>query len=187
MAKNQHTTKGRRIGQLASATGLSVRALHYYEEIGLLVASARSDAGHRLYSAGDIERLYRIALLRQMGLPLAEIHRALDDPEWNTRATVATHVRGLQRRLDGERRLHGRLVHLLASLETRDGGSTEDLLTILEEMTMLDTNVQRRISTLVYTDIESAVAYLERVFGFGPAQVAARWRRPCRPRGDPSR
>ncbi len=145
--------------------------------------------GHEVVVQGhgkEIERLYRITLLRQM-CPSGRDPQGPRCPEWNTRATVATHVRALERRLDGEPRLHGRLVHLLASLEIGDGGSTEDLLTILEEMTMLDTNVQRRISTLVYADIESAVAYLERVFGFGPAQVGRYGDGPCRPRGDPSR
>lgn len=73
-------TAGRKVGDLAAATGLTVRTLHYYEEVGLLVASARSESGHRLYGAADVERLYQICLLRRLGLPLGEIGRALDDP-----------------------------------------------------------------------------------------------------------
>lgn len=49
----------RKVGQVAAATGLTVRTLHYYQEIGLLAPSGRSEAGHRLYSAADLERLYR--------------------------------------------------------------------------------------------------------------------------------
>ena len=83
---------GRRVGELAAATGLTVRTLHYYEEIGLLVASGRSDAGHRLYADADVERLYRICLLRRLGLPLGEIGRALDDPAWSLRAAMTTQL-----------------------------------------------------------------------------------------------
>jgi MerR family transcriptional regulator, thiopeptide resistance regulator len=86
----EHRSDGRRVGELAAATGLTVRTLHYYGEIGLLVASTRTDAGHRLYADADVERLYRICLLRRLGLPLGEIARALDDPEWELHSAMAT-------------------------------------------------------------------------------------------------
>ncbi|MGH9040146.1 MAG: MerR family DNA-binding transcriptional regulator [Acidimicrobiia bacterium] len=50
---------GRRIGELAPA-GLTVRTLHYYDQVGLLVASTRSGSGHRLCSDTGVDRLYRI-------------------------------------------------------------------------------------------------------------------------------
>jgi DNA-binding transcriptional MerR regulator len=54
-----------KVGELATATGLTVRALRYYEQIGLLPASGRSVGGHRLYAPADVQRLYRICLLRR--------------------------------------------------------------------------------------------------------------------------
>ena len=59
-----------RIGELARAAGVTVRALHHYDSLGLLVPSERTGAGHRLYSADDVERLYRLLALRGVGLPL---------------------------------------------------------------------------------------------------------------------
>ncbi len=162
----------RRIGELARATGLTVRTLHHYEEIGLLVASGRSSAGHRVYSDEDVRRLYRICLLRSIGLPLAEIGRALDDPAWDLRGSIAAHLTKLERRLEGEQRLRGRLVHLLSSVEAAGSPITNDLLTVLEEMAMLDRNVQRRISILVYADLEGAHEHLTRVFGLGPGKLS---------------
>jgi len=162
----------RRIGELARATGLTVRTLHHYEEIGLLVASGRSSAGHRVYSDEDVRRLYRICLLRRIGLPLAEIGRALDDPAWDLRGSIAAHLTELERRLEGEQRLRGRLAHLLSSVEAAGSAITNDLLTVLEEMAMLDTNVQRRISILVYADLEGAHEHLTRVFGLGPGKLS---------------
>ena len=47
------------VSELARRTGLTVRSLHHYHQIGLLRPSARSDAGYRLYTAEDLERLYR--------------------------------------------------------------------------------------------------------------------------------
>src|SRR6266550_4444730 len=171
MATDSRERNGRRVGELAAATGLTVRTLHYYEEIGLLVASGRTEAGHRLYDNADVERLYRICLLRRLGFPLGEIGRALDDPAWSLRAAMGTHLRELERRLDAAGRLRSRLAHLAASVGDDDSPLTDDLLEVLEEMTMLDTTVQRRISILVYADLEAAFEYLVRVFGLGPGEL----------------
>jgi DNA-binding transcriptional MerR regulator len=162
---------GRKVGELAAATGLTVRTLHYYEEIGLLAASGRTDAGHRLYADADVERLYRICLLRRLGLPLVEIGHALDDPAWSLRSAMATHLRELDRRLEAGSRLRARLVQLAATTGTPDGPASESLIKVLEEMTMLDTTVQRRISILVYKDLEGAYEFLTRVFGLGPGTL----------------
>src|SRR4051812_13426022 len=156
MAEIGGTSTGRRVGELAAATGLTVRTLHYYEEIGLLVASGRTEAGHRLYSDRDVERLYRISLLRRLGLPQTEITRALDDPAWSLRSAMAAHLGDLDRRREATAQLRARLAHLVGSLDESDGLASEDLLRVLEAMTMLDTTVQRRISVLVYADLEAA-------------------------------
>jgi DNA-binding transcriptional MerR regulator len=66
---------GRRwsIGELARASGLTVRALRHYDEIGLLRASERTASGHRRYTEPDLRRLYRVRALRALGLSLKEI------------------------------------------------------------------------------------------------------------------
>ncbi|MDQ4027695.1 MAG: MerR family DNA-binding transcriptional regulator, partial [Actinomycetota bacterium] len=61
-----------KIGDLARETGLTVRTLHHYDEVGLLRPSARTEAGHRLYDENGVKRLYRILALRQIGLRLDE-------------------------------------------------------------------------------------------------------------------
>ena len=81
-----------KIGALARSTGLTVRALHHYDHIGLLTPSGRTDAGHRVYSAGDVARLYRISLLRRLGFPLGQIAAVLDDPQWQLPAAVQRHL-----------------------------------------------------------------------------------------------
>src|SRR5579875_262966 len=67
-----------RVGDLARASGLTVRALHHYDHIGLLTPSGRTSAGHRAYSDGDLARLYRISLLRRLGFPLGQMAAGLD-------------------------------------------------------------------------------------------------------------
>ncbi|MBI3349647.1 MAG: MerR family transcriptional regulator [Burkholderiales bacterium] len=67
-----------KVGELARRTGLTVRALHHYDSIGLLRPSGRSERGYRLYNRDDVARLHGIQTLRRMGLPLGEIAQLLD-------------------------------------------------------------------------------------------------------------
>ena len=57
-----------KVGELARASGLSIRTVRYYDQIGLLTPSRRSASGHRVYDDADVRRLYRICLLRRVGL-----------------------------------------------------------------------------------------------------------------------
>ena len=81
----------RTVHQLASLAGVSVRMLHHYDQIGLLTPSARSAAGYRLYGTEDLMRLQQILLFRTVDLPLAEIGRILDDPEFDPVRALAQH------------------------------------------------------------------------------------------------
>ena len=65
-----------RAHEFATLAGVTVRALHHYDRIGLLKAQ-RSSSGHRLYTAGDLERLEQIAALKFLGIPLKEIKTLL--------------------------------------------------------------------------------------------------------------
>jgi len=62
-----------KIGELAKKTGVSVRTLHHYDEIGLLMPSARSESEHRIYDKSDIVRLHQILALKRLNLSLEEI------------------------------------------------------------------------------------------------------------------
>ena len=178
------TARLRKIGEIADATGMTIRALHYYEEVGLLAPTARTDAGHRLYGPDAVERLYRISLLRQLGVPLDGIRTSLADDGAGLRSLMTEHLTTIDTRLAAEHRLRGRLVALVGTLET-DEDTTGDLLSILEEMTMLETTVDRRIAILVYEDLEAAFEYLIRVLRARARRADARPRRQRRPRRDP--
>ena len=80
-----------KIGELAKQTGLSIRTLHYYDEVGLLVPSHRSEADHRLYSDQDIIRLQQILSLRQLGFSLSEIQDCLERPEFSLPQVIDLH------------------------------------------------------------------------------------------------
>ena len=88
---------------------------------------------------------------------------------------MAKHLAAVGERLATETRLRSRLVAILDTIDATTHHSTRaaagDLLNVLEDMTMLDTNINRRISILVYADIAAAHDYLIRVFGLGPGEI----------------
>ena len=100
------TNDGLRIGELAERAGLTVRTLHHDDQIGLVRASERTEAGHRRYSEADVRRLYQVMALRSLGVPLARIARALSGDGF----TLAIGRDALQPR-DGFRVLASQLKH----------------------------------------------------------------------------
>ena len=69
------------VGQVAALAHVTVRTLHHYDEIGLLVPGERSPAGYRRYTGDDLARLQRILFYRELGFGLDEITTILDDPD----------------------------------------------------------------------------------------------------------
>ncbi|OBK67319.1 MerR family transcriptional regulator [Mycobacterium sp. 1165178.9] len=154
-----------KVGALAELTGLTVRALHHYDHIGLLRPSFRSSSGHRLYTGQDVARLYRICLLRRLGFGLTRIGEVVDDPQWQLRNAVQCHLDDTRRRVAVAASLQARLSRMVASLAAFDDPSTEELFATIEEMTMLDSTVRSTTALLVYDDLAAAHEYLVRVFG----------------------
>ena len=92
---------GLKVGELAKQTGLSVRTLHHYDAIGLLVPSHRTAAGHRLYTAVDVARLQQVVSLRQLGLSLDEVRGCLDRGDPAPLAVLEQHMRRITPRSRG--------------------------------------------------------------------------------------
>jgi DNA-binding transcriptional MerR regulator len=130
------TAEPHRIGELARRAGVTVRALHHYDELGLLTPSERSHGGHRLYSAADVERLYRLLALRGLGLPLEEIGPLLERED-GVADTVRRHLARVDHQLGALGALRSRLTRLLDAL---DGGeeSSQRFLEALEAMSMFE-------------------------------------------------
>jgi len=86
------------VGDVSRIARISVRTLHYYDEIGLLVATVRTDAGYRLYTDEDLLRLQQILIGRELGLSLEDVRRSLDDPSFDRRQALLAQKRQLQER-----------------------------------------------------------------------------------------
>jgi DNA-binding transcriptional MerR regulator len=129
----------RRIGEVAAATGLTVRTLHHYDEIGLLRPAERSESGYRLYSDDDVRRLYRIVAFRRLGLALEEIGALLDgDGAADPRALIRAQLDRLEAEAAMREQLRVRLVRLLRALDGADGAAADLFLEAIEGMTMAE-------------------------------------------------
>ncbi|MFB9993590.1 MerR family transcriptional regulator [Deinococcus oregonensis] len=96
---------------------VSIRTLHHYDELGLLRPSARTEGNYRLYSAGDIQRLHRILMFRELGLALHDIRAVLDDPEADEVQTLKLQRHLLQERAKRNQAMLDALETLLAAAE----------------------------------------------------------------------
>ena len=73
----------RTVNEVSKLTGVSVRTLHHYDEIGLLEPSSVTEAGYRMYDDTALERLQHILLFRELQFPLKDIKKILDSPDFD--------------------------------------------------------------------------------------------------------
>jgi DNA-binding transcriptional MerR regulator/uncharacterized glyoxalase superfamily protein PhnB len=167
---DDHSEPRWRIGQVSARTGLTTRTLRYYEELGLLRPTGRLVSGHRVYANEDLRRLYRISLLRQLGLPLSDIAGELENPSRDLSGTIGRHIGQVDQRMAAIGRHRERMITVRDSLAA--GSPTdEELLDILHDMTEIDHGLTQRLTLLVYDDIEAVHDHLVAVFGFGPGTI----------------
>ena len=81
------------IGKVSKASGVTAKMIRYYEQIGLIPAAGRNNAGYRSYSVNDVERLKFIKRSRELGFSVAEISDLLD--LWNNRSRQSADVKRL--------------------------------------------------------------------------------------------
>lgn len=127
-----------KIGDLARASGLSVRALRYYEQIGLLRPPRRSPRGHREYGERELLRLQHVLSLRALGLSLREVRDLLGGRHPAPVEALAKHATRVRAEIAQRQSLLGRLEAVITGLATGERPSVEQLLRTIEETTMID-------------------------------------------------
>lgn len=148
-----------KIGELAKRAGLSVRALHHYDAIGLLSPSQRTDGGARLYGRDDLIRLHRIEALKRFGYSLPDIKASLDGQQVSTPIQILQRqIAELDARASRAQRLSRHLRHLVEMLAAGSEAPAIDWLNTLELMNMYQKHLN---------DDE-----VETLFGSGPDAVA---------------
>jgi DNA-binding transcriptional MerR regulator len=112
------------VKQLAQASGVTVRTLHHYDEIGLLRPNRRTESGYRLYGPDEALRLQQILILRELGMPLEVVRSSLEDSAAGQESSLRHHKVELMKRKE---RLEGMLrsVDLALDLITSKRGEIE--------------------------------------------------------------
>jgi DNA-binding transcriptional MerR regulator len=98
------------VGAIARLAGVTVRTLHHYDEIGLLVPGERTRAGYRLYGRRQIERLQEVLFFKELGFALDEIREIVGQPTYSRASALARQRSLLEKRAD----------HLLAMIDAID-------------------------------------------------------------------
>lgn len=112
---------GLTVSQVSKLSGVSVRTLHHYDEIGLLRPSGRTGAGYRLYGDRELQRLQQVLFFRELGFPLDEIARIMRDPDFDLQSALL-----MQRQLLEEKatRTKALIAAVDAALQSIERGTT---------------------------------------------------------------
>ena len=84
------------VAQVSKRTGVSVRTLHHYDQIGLLKPSQITEVGYRLYDQAALERLQMILLFRELEMPLKEIAEILNAPDFDREQVLTSQIKLLE-------------------------------------------------------------------------------------------
>lgn len=125
-----------KIGELAKQTCITVRALHHYHQIGLLVPSTFTESGHRLYTKCDISKLQQILSLKQIGLSLEEILRFIENPNYNPILVVQAQLENLTEQIKLKENLRFELEQLRTLLLNNQDIGPNQIFKLMEVIKM---------------------------------------------------
>jgi MerR family transcriptional regulator, thiopeptide resistance regulator len=121
-----------KIGELAKQTGLTVRTLHHYDQIGLLHPSHTTTAGHRLYTADNVEQLQQIVSLKHLGFSLEEIKQVQKNPGFNSQELLRIQITRLNKNIQLQEDLRAQLKEIYEMLRTHQQVTPERFLTTIQ-------------------------------------------------------
>ncbi|MFC4301922.1 MerR family transcriptional regulator [Cohnella boryungensis] len=123
-----------KVGDLAQLTGLTVRTLRFYNQIGLFSPSGQTESGHRLYDESDLAQLQQILSLKEMGLSLEEIKSALSGEQISPLEIVNLQMTRLKEQIKLQQKLLEQLQHVSKQLQGKTALSVEDFTRLLQAM-----------------------------------------------------
>jgi DNA-binding transcriptional MerR regulator len=127
-----------RIGELATATGLTVRTLRHYDQIGLLRPKTRTDGGYRLYGEAEVRRLQQIRSLQSLGFSLEQIGSMLAGNDAPLPEVIGWQLAAIDRELTALQRLRARLSAVSQAMQRAEMVDIDDLTALMKEMTMVE-------------------------------------------------
>ena len=132
--KGRSMNKLWKIGDLAKLTGLTVRTLRFYDQIGLFSPSGQTESGHRLYDEADLSRLHQIAALKELGLSLEEIKSALTGGSISPLEIVNLQKERVKEQVKRQQRLLEQLEHASKLMQGKGRLTVDDFTDLLQAM-----------------------------------------------------
>lgn len=126
------------IGAVSRRSGISIRMLRHYDEIGLVTPAREPESGYRLYTSADVARIEAIVALRQLGFGLQEIGTLLANDDSPLANALNLRLTALEAEIAQRRRLQSTLRWLLGRLEQAEAPSLDELLDVLKELTAME-------------------------------------------------
>ncbi|MGF7534501.1 MerR family transcriptional regulator [Bacillus mexicanus] len=123
------------VKHVAEMAGVSIRTLHHYDNIQLLNPSALTDAGYRLYSDADLERLQQILFFKEIGFRLDEVKEMLDQPNFNRKAALQSQKDMLMKK---KQRMEEMIQTLDRTLQSIEGGELMNKRDLFAGLSMKD-------------------------------------------------
>lgn len=125
-----------KVGDLAKLTGLTVRTLRFYDQIGLFSPSGQTESGHRLYNESDLSRLQQILSLKELGLSLEEVKSVLAGGQISSLEIVTLQMSRIKEQIKLQHKLLEQLEHVSELMEGKAPLSVDDFTRLLQAMKM---------------------------------------------------
>jgi MerR family transcriptional regulator, thiopeptide resistance regulator len=125
-----------KVGELAKLTGLTIRTLRFYDQIGLFSPSGQTESGHRLYNESDLSRLQQILSLKELGLSLEEIKTALTGGQISPFEIVDLQIKQIKEQIKLQQKLLEQLRHVSKLMQGKAELTVEDFTNLLQAMKM---------------------------------------------------
>jgi len=125
-----------KVGDLAKLTGLTVRTLRFYDQIGLFSPSSQTESGHRLYSEADLSRLHQILSLKELGLSLEEVKSVLAGGQLTPLKIVNLQIGRINEQIRLQQKLLEQLGHVSKLMQGKSQVTVEDFTSLLQTMKM---------------------------------------------------
>ncbi|WP_248737816.1 MerR family transcriptional regulator [Neobacillus rhizosphaerae] len=123
-----------KVGELAKLTGLTIRTLRYYDQIGLFSPSDYSKGGYRLFNESDLLRLQQILALKELGLSLEEVKSVLDKDDYNPAEVISLQISRLKENISKQQKLLKELQNISSLMQINKPVTVEDFTKLLSLM-----------------------------------------------------
>jgi len=148
MTTRATTKRHWKIGELANETGLTIRALHHYDQIGLLKPSQETEGGHRVYTTFDVEKLQKIMTLKQLGFSLDKIKEAVESPDFSLSSATTQLRMEIEKRKADLDDIESRLRDA-EQFQSRGETPTGQILQLLSRMNLFERHLTKEQQELI--------------------------------------